>query len=277
MTEITETRVQIPGPAGTLAGRLIAAPQPELAVVVNAATAVPAGYYAAFAHWLAESRRTAVLIWDYRDFGASGQPQRSRATMADWGVHDAAAARGWLAQQLPGLPLWVIGHSLGGLALPFQPGLAGVARVIAVAAGPVHLRHHPWPLRAGIAALWHGYGPLVTGVLGYYPGRRLGLGADVPGPAFRQWRRWCTREGSCLADPAMPPLASDVLRAPVTLVAFADDGMVPPAAVWRLAEWMGPAPVKRRLITPAEHGLHKIGHIAGFAPRNRALWPALIA
>lgn len=277
MTEITETRVQIPGPAGPLAGRLIAVPQPELAVILNAATAVPAGYYAPFARWLAESHRAAVLIWDYRDFGASGQPRRSGATMADWGVHDATAARGWLAAHCPDLPLWVIGHSLGALALPFQPGLARVDRVIAVAAGPVHLRDHPWPLRAGIAALWHGFGLPLTAALGYFPGRRLILGADVPGPAFRQWQRWCTRDGSCLVDPGMPPLASAELRAPVTLIGIADDGMVPPAAVWRLGTWMGAAPVERRLITPAAHGLARIGHISGFAARNRAIWPEIVA
>lgn len=277
MAGITETTVTLTGPAGPLAGRLFAVTDPGLAIILNAATAVPAGYYAAFARWLAEERHAAVLIWDYRDFGASGQPRRSRATMTDWGVHDAAAARGWLAAQFPDLPLWVIGHSLGGLALPFQPGLAGISRVITVASGPVHLRDHPWPLRAGIATLWHGYGPLLTAGLGYFPGRQLILGADVPGPAFRQWRRWCTRDGSCLSDPAMPPLASQALSAPVTLIGIADDGMVPAKAVWRLGEWMGQAPVSRRLLTPSEHGLQKIGHVAAFAPRNRALWPALIA
>lgn len=272
-----EDQVIIQGPGGPLAGRLIAAETPTLAVVINAATGVPAGFYANFARWLAQDRQAAVLIWDYRDFGASGDPRRSRATMADWGVHDAAAARGWLAARWPGLPLWVIGHSLGGLALPFQPGLGQVDRAIIVAAGPVALGEHPWPLRAGIASMWHGHGAALTAMMGYLPGRRLFLGADIPGPVFWQWRRWCTRAGSCLADPAMPPLAAEPLRCPVTLIGIADDGMVPAQAVWRLADWLPAARVTRRLITPAEHGLDRIGHIAGFAGRNRAVWPALIA
>lgn len=277
MDQITETAVTLPGPAGPLAGRLFTPAAPGLAVLINAATAVPAGYYAGFARWLAAERQAAVLIWDYRDFGASGTPRRSTATMSDWGVHDAAAARAWLASRYAGLPLWLIGHSLGGLALPFQPDLARLDRVISVAAGPVHLRDHPWRMRLGIGSMWYGHGRALTAALGYLPGKRLGLGADVPGPAYRQWRRWCTRDGSCRSDPAMPPLASDSLRAPVTLVAFADDGMVPAAAVWRLEDWMGKAPVTRRLITPADHGLHSIGHIGAFAARNRAVWPAIIA
>ncbi|WP_028030059.1 alpha/beta hydrolase family protein [Gemmobacter nectariphilus] len=274
---MTEDEVRIMGPGGPLAGRLILPEAPDKAIVINAATAVPAGYYAPFARWLASEHSAAVLIWDYRDFAASGDPRRSRATMADWGVHDAAAVRRWMGQRCPGLPLWVIGHSLGGLALPFQPDLHLVDRAIIVAAGPVALREHPWPLRAGIAAMWHGYGPAAVALLGYFPGRRMMLGADVPGPAFRQWRRWCTTDGSCLADPDMPPLASPALSCPVTLISFSDDGMVPAPAVTRLADWMPKAAVTRRLIAPQDHGVHSIGHIAAFASRNRAVWPALVA
>ena len=75
----------------------------------------------------------------------------------------------------------------------------------------------------------------------------------------------------------MPPLASDSLTCPVTLVAFADDGMVPARAVWRLSGWMPRADVTRRLVTPADHGLARIGHIGAFAGRSRAVWPALVA
>jgi hypothetical protein len=39
---------------------------------------------------------------------------------------------------------------------------------------------------------------------------------------------------------------------------------------------MPQAQVIRRLITPQDHGLARIGHVAAFAARNRAVWPALI-
>ncbi len=274
---VTET-VAFSAGAAPLKGRLfMPRNDPKRAILLSGATGVRAGFYAPFAAWLAQEKQAAVLTWDYRDFGASGQPYGSKATMTDWGIHDATAARNHLRTRFPGLPLWVIGHSLGGLALPFQPGLQDIARVIAIAAGPVRVRDHPWPFRAQAWALWHLVGPLAGAFMDHLPGRRLGLGNDLPLPVFRQWKRWCTKAGSLPADPDMPAPERPGLTCPVTLVALDDDVMIPPANVWKLADWMPAAQVRQTLLRPTDHGLGTVGHIAGFAPRNRALWPAIIA
>lgn len=270
--------VTIDAPGAVLRGTLIAPPggTPALAVLINAATGVPAAWYRPFAQWLARERSAAVLIWDYRDFGASGTVYHSRATMTDWGVTDPVAAREWMERRFPGLPLWVIGHSLGGLALAFQPGIERIARAITVAAGPGHVSEHPWPFRWQARLLWSLAGPLSVQMLGYLPGRRLGLGSDLPAPVFAQWRRWCTDRRSLPADPDLPPRPVPGLVCPVTLVAMADDVMIPPHAVWRLGEWMPQASVTRLLIDPAAEGCGPVGHIALFSPRHAGLWPRLI-
>ena len=51
-----------------------------------------------------------VLAIDYRGFGQSSAGLPSEATAAE----DARAAWGWLAQQQPGKPRYIFGHSLGG-------------------------------------------------------------------------------------------------------------------------------------------------------------------
>ncbi len=132
----------------TLQGRLFRPKgQATTAVVLHGATGVPQSYYRAFAEWLAEERGSVVLTYDYRDFGLSATKRiaASRATMADWGLLDQPAALAALRRAAPDLPVWVIGHSLGGLMLGFQPEMAGVERVITVASGMVELRDHPWP------------------------------------------------------------------------------------------------------------------------------------
>ncbi|WP_333829623.1 alpha/beta hydrolase family protein [Pararhodobacter sp.] len=269
--------IRIDSKGARLAGTLIAPPAPALAVMINAATGVPAAYYRPFAEWLSQERNAACLIWDYRDFGASGSIHGSQANMTDWGVTDASTARFWLRNRFPALPLWVIGHSLGGMTVPFQPGLGQIDRLITVAAGAGHVSDHPWPFQAQARALWYLLGPAAARLLGYLPGRALGLGNDLPAPVFRQWRRWCTDRRSLPGDPDLPVPERPGLVCPVKLVAIADDVMIPPAAVWRMGAWMPAATVSKQVITPADYGLTSVGHIAPFAARNRALWGDIIA
>ena len=264
-----------------LHARLYLTKVPAKAVaVLNGATGVPQGYYAAFAQWLADTQDIICMTYDYRDFGVSAEKLRSsKATMADWGIHDQQAARDHLSQMFPDLPLWVIGHSLGGLMLSFQRDLDRIDRVITVASGPVNLSDHPFPYRLTAAAYWFAIGPVATWLVGYMPGKRLRFGEDIPAGVYWQWRRWCSNRGAFIADMGDPLPVPDMagLKAPLKLVAIADDTLVPPHCVWRVMEFHQRAPKSQLTVVPADYGLERIGHIAPFAARNRAIWPALIA
>jgi predicted alpha/beta hydrolase len=254
--------------------------QPVAAVVIHGATGVPHAYYRAFAEWLAAERALAVLTYDYRDFGASarGKVAASRATMADWGLLDQPAALAALRGAVPGVPVWVIGHSLGGLMLGFHPDIAGVARVITIGSGMVHLGDHPWPYRAKAAAFWYGHGPALVGAMGYLPGRWSGLGVDLPAGVYWQWRRWCITRGSFLRDvgQCLPMPDAQVVTAAMKLIAVADDHVVPAAAVWRLMAQHRQAMLRQKVLRPADFGLPRIGHLGAFARRNSVVWPTII-
>lgn len=267
--------VTIKAEGAVLAGTLHAADTPRAMAVLNPATGVDHGYYRHFAAWLAD-RGVTTLCYDYRGFGASAQrPVRdSRTSMADWGIHDQQAARDWLAAQSD-LPLWVIGHSLGGFMLGYQSGLDRIARVIALASGPVHVRDHPWPYQAMARIFWFALGPALVATTGYLPGRLSGLGADLPGPVFRQWKRWCTTEGFHRADPSLPDWQGERLTAPLRTVALADDVMIPPGVVARLGGLYPAAPHTHATLKPADFGLKTVGHLSAFARRNAALWPGI--
>ncbi len=259
-----------------LRGTLYRAARPRAAAVLHGATGVPARYYRHFAAWLADEGVT-CLTYDYSDFGASadGHVRRSRATLRDWGLRDQPAAQAALERLCPDLPVWVIGHSIGGMMLPFQGGAGRVARLIAVAAGPVHLSDHPARWQVLARMFWYGQGPLAAALFGYLPGRALGLGADLPAGVYWQWRRWCTSRGFWLSDVGgrlpMPDFAA--FRGDLRVVAVADDGMVPPRASWRLMA-LYPEAWKRQAVLRPVAG--PIGHIAAFAPRNAALWPQIL-
>ncbi len=274
---VTDEDLRIDSGGAVLAGVVSRVAAPRLAVVINAATGVEAGFYRPFARWLAAERQAAVLTWDYRDFGASGAPHRSAATMTDWAIGDPVAARAALRARVPGLPLWVIGHSLGGMAVGFQPGIEAVDRIVTVAAGHGHISAHPWPLRARVTLLWYLLGPVSTTALGYFPASRFGLGKDLPRGVFWQWRRWLLDRGALPADPDLGGLRRPGYGGPMTLIALEDDGMVPPPCVRRMAEWHPAAQIEYRLLRAADFGLPGLGHVLPFSPRNAACWPALIA
>ncbi|QAX28490.1 alpha/beta hydrolase family protein [Leisingera sp. NJS204] len=278
---IREEELQFASGTHLLAGRLYhPAGQARAAVVLNGATGVPQRYYRHFARWLAAEQQVACLTYDYRDFGdsARGHPRRSDATMAQWALEDQPAARAELQRHYAGVPLWVIGHSLGAMLMPLQDGLKDVARMIVVAGGLVHHHDHPWPYRALALAFWFGHVPPLVRALGYLPGRAVGFGADLPAGVYWQWRRWCTTPGSYLPETgsALPrPKWADA-GVPVDLYAMADDDVVPPAAVWRLGDVFGDVPQCRTVLVPQEAGVQKIGHLGAFARANAALWPRLL-
>ncbi len=272
---------QIPSGPAMLSARLYRpVADPEKVVVINGATGVPRDYYQHFARWLAEEQGMACLTYDYRDFGHSlvGSQKRSNVTMADWALIDIPAARAEMRRRFPQAKLWSIGHSLGGMFGPIQLDIDQIDRMICVCSGLVTLADHPWPYRALAALFWYGHAPLVVKALGYLPGRLVGFGSDLPAQVYWQWRKWCTAPKSYVPEigTTLPAARWKDLGKRVDLFTFADDEMVPPDAVWRLADLYGPK-AGRHLLAPSEFGVSKIGHIGAFARRNAAVWPRLIA
>jgi predicted alpha/beta hydrolase len=273
--------VLIKAEGAVLSGRLVLPTRPlRAAVVLHGATGVPAGYYRAFADWLAAERGCAVLTYDYRDFGASarGPIQQSKATMIDWGLRDQAAALEALGRLVPNAPRWVVGHSLGGLWLPFHAGAHGVERVIAVASGLIHVSDHPPGFAMKARFFWHGPVPLLARLLGYLPGSHIGFGANLPLGVYEDWRRWCLNRGFHLSDIGQrlsAPMRTGV-GATMRLVAVEDDPWVPAPAVWRLMALYPDAVKSQLVLRPGDYGLRRIGHLGAFHRTNAVVWPALV-
>ncbi len=288
MLDVNKTREGRPvsiacADGATLAGRLFEPEDaPRLAIVIHGATAVPRNYYARFAAWLSAERAAAVLIYDYRDFGASAatSPRRASATMAIWGVEDQGAALDYLCERYPSLPIEGIGHSMGGMFLAFHRNVRHLRRFTAVASGPAHWTRHPLGFTPAVLAFWFAAGPALTRVLGYMPGRLIGLGADLPAGVYWQWRRWCVaprRDFHRLdwgRDLPVPDLES--VACAFTSVAIADDPMMPPDVVRDLAMLYPRTPIENRIISPADAGVGTIGHLRVFSERCRAAWPRLV-
>ncbi|HET9978426.1 MAG TPA: alpha/beta fold hydrolase [Burkholderiaceae bacterium] len=247
--------------------------QARATLVLAAATGVPMGFYRRFAQWVA-AQGVSALCFDYRGVGRS-RPPRLRGFEADfshWAQDiDAALAHALAASAAP---VSVVGHSIGGVLAPAALNAPRAHRLVLVGAQSAYWRDWPHPHRWPMATMWHGLMPALTAACGFFPGRALRLGEDLPRGVAMQWAARPWRDP--LADGS--PLRKRYARTlpPVHLVAATDDVFATAAALERVrAALAGRAQCHR--IDPASLGLARLGHFGVFRASGQALWPRLLA
>lgn len=265
---------------GRVAGRVhLPETEPAGVVVVHPATATPERFYAGFAGYLT-GRGLAAVTYDLHGTGASGRPRDHRGTrMRDWMSQDVPAVAAWTRERFAGLPLFAVGHSLGGHAMVLGHGIDGVERFVTVASHLASTRRIESPAeRMRVAAVLNVVGPALSRAFGYMPARRLGLGEDMPAGAMLEWGRWARTDGYFFDDPTMGAAeAAARVTVPALMVGASDDPWGSPAQVDALAARLASAPVTRRTFTPAELGVAKVGH-HGLLRRGvgERAWPELV-
>lgn len=254
---------------------------PKAAVLIGGAMGVKQDYYAPFAQWLA-AQGYQVLSFDYRGTGAS-RPAAARhslrgfkADLFDW-AHDFDSAIEALAAAAPGVPLYVVGHSLGAQL----PGLLRhkdrIAGLVSVAAGSGYWRDNAPQLKRIVLYFWHVLVPVATALFGYFPGRRLGKVGDLPRGVILQWRRWCMNpryhvgaEGQAVRE------AFAGARFPVVAWSMTDDELMTERGTQVLMDCYENAPRELQRIAPGDVGVKRIGHFGFFRPQFEAtLWHRL--
>lgn len=242
-------------------------------VLVAAAIGVRQDYYAPFSRWLA-AQGLHVLTFDYRGVGASRRGPRSREAtdVATWAHRDLEAMLGHAARAAPHLPLFHVGHSLGGQLLAVTPGHSRVKAAVHVVAGSGWSGHSALS-RWRLAFFWHLAVPALTRAFGYFPGRALRMVGDMPGGVALQWRRWCLHRDYLLSESAAWREAYASSTVPVLSYSFADDELLARSAIDDLAARLESARVERRHVVPGDIGLARVGHLGFFAEKCRdRLW-----
>jgi len=242
-------------------------------VVIGNAIGVPQRYYQDFAAWLARQGYQ-VLTFDWRGQGESLQgPMRGmRPTLQDW-VADYEAVIAHARSQLPGKPLFLVGHSLGAQV----PGLFAhperVDGLLAVAAGSGYWRVNAPQLRRTILPFWYLVMPLATAACGYFPGARLGMIGDLPASIAWQWRRWCLNPLYGMgAERAHEGYAR--VRFPVHLLRMHDDEMMSEQGTRDLLAMYANAERASACLTAEDARGQRIGHLGFFKARfEPLLWP----
>ncbi|WP_374657595.1 alpha/beta fold hydrolase [Inhella sp.] len=248
---------------------------PWAAVLIAPAMGMVARHYEAFAVWLA-AQGAAVLSFDYRGMGASrfGRPLRGFAADLDLWRIDQDAALNALADRHPGLPVLLLGHSLGAQQAAALPSAARLSGLLGVSMGSGYLGDLRADFRPRSRLFLYGIGPLAMWVCGYFPGERLRIVGDVPLGAMRQWRRWCLTPGYLLDAEQRRPLYR-AARFPVISLKMSDDEMLAESGFRMLFEAHGnPRRFAELPPAPGEH----VGHTGIFRSRHRdTQWPHLLA
>ena len=245
------------------------------AVLIASATAVPRGYYAKFARFLAEQGFKAITF-DYRGIGGSkpaGGLRGFPARMREWASLDLVAAVDYAEGLAQGKPLLYVGHSFGGQALGQLPNNHKVSRALFAASQIGYWKLFPAPEKYRVWLSLRVLGPLAYTIFGYVPGK-MGMGEDLPKGVFREWAGWCMKPRYLYDDETLEarkyfPNYKGALRA----VGMSDDDWAPPATVaGLLAGYTGTKP-EHITVTPESAGVKKIGHFGYFREQSREpLW-----
>lgn len=219
------------------------------------AMGIPARHYLPLAEALAACG-IAVALHEWRGIGSSN---RRAGRACNWGYRellqdDLSAGMAAWRERWPQARGWLGGHSLGGQLAALYASLhpAAVSGLLLVASGSPYWRRfrHAWLVGAAYLMA-----PLLAGLLGYLPGRRIGFGGNEARGVIADWAR-SGRTGRYAAN----GMAQDferllaALQLPSLALRLQDDWLGPqPSLDWLLGK-LGPAERTLGVITPRDLG-----------------------
>ena len=244
-------------------------------LLINAATGVKQQIYFSFAKYFGENGFT-VITYDYRGIGES-KPSKMKgfdSTMRVWGTEDFKTVTNFIKENYPDHRKFCLGHSVGALILGMNEDAAIFEKFIFVATQDAYIGNLTWKVAvAGIL----GFGiavPFTTGLFGYFPAHRFGLGESLPKGVGYDWRTLILNKKSTsrLYDKLEKNISKDLLQE--TFIIYAeDDPWVTMKGMENLMNNVYPNLQKTyRKILVSESAKKEIGHVNFFRSFNKSLW-----
>lgn len=246
---------------------------PRAIVVIAPAMGVAQSFYGLFAEWLATQGYLAITF-DYRGMGLAA-PRTLRGfdvNIIDW-AKDCETVIEFASSLHHETKLFWIGHSLGGQLFGLISNRDRIERALTIATGNGYWHENSWPTKRVVWAFWFFFVPLLTPVLGYFPGKRMHMVGDLPRAAIFQWRRWClNREYVAGVEPGAREAYAEV-RLPITSLSFTDDEMMSERSIRSLHGLYRNALIEFQRVAPRDIGAKRIGHFGFFrAQFEPTLW-----
>jgi predicted alpha/beta hydrolase len=250
------------------------------AVVINGATGFPQSFYFKFAGFLAE-RGYDALVYDYRGMGKSAPKNLAKETarLSDWGLLDMPAALDAAVDRAQGLPVFTLGHSIGGQFLGLMHNHARARAHVQIATSVGYWRWEQAPFRYLAWWFWRVHGPVLLAIKDYVPSGGGWSGLALPRGVYEEWRRWCLRPehfGPDLDTYLSANVFADI-RAPLLTVGFTDDAIATRRTVEAINRFFPNVRRESRWYSPQDIGTRRIGHEGFFLARHRdTLWKPVV-
>lgn len=248
----------LPVPSGdAVPVRWFNAPEAQTVILLMPALGIPARYYDPLATAL-QAAGIPVLVMEQRGHGDSAlRPSRS----VDFGyrevlTEDIPALLDWLDARLPGCPIVLMGHSLGGHYASMTAGRLPerIAGVILSACGTACFEAFQGKVRHQLRVLILMI-PLLTRAFGYYPGEKVGFGGREARRLMHDWLQ-LARHNRYAAEGLDEDLEAGIRQfsKPLLLLRMADDDFAPKAAMDAMRARYASATVTERVLDAATLG-----------------------
>lgn len=246
---------------------------PKAVVLINSAMGVVRQYYRKFALFLADEGYQ-VYTYDYRGIGGSRPKSLKgfKANIQDWAILDVEAMIQHIKASPEELPLFTIGHSVGGQVLGLTPSAKQVEAMMLVASQVGNWKY--WDKgRARLKFFWKYLLPTLTKVFGYFPGKKMRAFEDLPKGVALEWSKWGSNPDYLFAFDFEVPKQHHELTFPILAWSFSDDGYAPIRAVKNLLGRYEQAKITHRHLSPQDLDVSKIDHFGFFREKFKdSLW-----
>ncbi len=240
---------------------------PSCMVLVLCALGVKASYYEPLLQEFA-SKGIEAYGFDWRGNGDSNIRPSGKN---DWGyqvlMDDILRVIEHLRVENPELPLYLVGHSLGGqIACLLNARYPGrVAGTMVVASCIPYYKPYPKKEQKLIRIAGRLF-PVVGSLLGYVPGKRLGFGGKMEAKTLMKDWSYHAKNGKFIlknSDFDYEEAIAKSQGANILGIALEGDTFAPPEAVAAmLNKFVNDETVKQEFITKEEYGLEKLNHFS---------------
>ncbi len=243
-------------------------------VIIGAAATVTQARYRPIAKLLRQLAYD-VITFDYRGVGESSPRKLTgyHASLHQWAVQDADAVIRYVHNHFPYKEIIYIGHGISGEIIGLAQASQYIHKLVLVSSALTceklfPLRHR---IKKKVLKLM---ARIITPLVGFFPGDRLGYLRDLPRGVVLEWANWCDNTNGLFGT--YPDNNYRKLQVPLLAFSFSDDWHTPPRAVKALLDKFETATITWHHVDVEDQGFGRVRHEGFFEARMKtSLWETL--